>query len=220
MNLLSELVKEMSLESSEIENEIELYISVTDPKDLEKVAVRKEYQEQYGFKVPKSDTNTSESTHRIRYTITDDLQGNQETTYVYTFKMRQEDGTSLETNADVSEEVFRAFKLTADNRMVKRRYVVPANLAVVEGVMFEVDVFLSPDCKWVKVDVELPADVVLDATAIEDIQEKAILAIAHDHSDRVLVTPQDKAERNDRAKHAHEIMQEYAIELGPFTKES
>lgn len=147
------------------EKEYVFYAKLSDPTVLDK-ATRVEQQEQWSFKVPKTDKNALEGRLRIRKTT---VNGNVE--YVLTMKTElkapvasnEESNTSVapptqdmrEVGLNASEDAFQMFKLMADNGMIKTRYVLP-----IEGsdMVFEVDRFILPNeewSTWVKVDLEV-----------------------------------------------------------------
>lgn len=141
------------------------YAKLKDPSILEK-ATHVEAQEQWNFKVAKTDKNAAEGRLRVRKTTID---GKVE--YVLTIKTEQKalqaTTTQINTNTlsasqnlrevglEATEDVFEMFKLMADQGMIKTRYNLP-----VEGtdLVFEVDRFLLPNgefSEWVKVDLEV-----------------------------------------------------------------
>ncbi len=141
------------------------YAKLKDPSILEK-ATHTEAQEQWNFKVAKSDKNVAEGRLRVRKTTIDG-----KVDYVLTIKTEQKalqaTTTQINTNTllasqnlrevglEATEDVFEMFKLMADQGMIKTRYNLP-----VEGtnLVFEVDRFVLPNgefSEWVKVDLEV-----------------------------------------------------------------
>ena len=147
------------------EPEYVFYAKLSDPTVLDK-ATHIEQQEQWSFKVPKTDKNAAEGRIRIRKTTVDS-----KTEYVLTMKTdlkapvasNGENNTSVaaptqnmrEVGLNASEDAFQMFKLMSDQGMIKTRYVLP-----VEGsdMTFEVDRFILPNQEWstwVKIDMEV-----------------------------------------------------------------
>lgn len=219
-NLLQELTALLvtndhySTESTATENEIEIYVFKPDLELVTKSFISKEYQEQYGLFVPQDKHRSVASSHRVRYSIKYDSNGEDvETKYEYTMKVRQEDGTSSETNLVADRDMFNRFKLASDNGMQKTRYNVSAKLNEEQGAVFEIDVF--PQTPWVKIDLELPEDV--DITDEEIITN--LKTYISTYEDLVIVRPADKAANSPAAKKCKEIMNKHAILIGPFTVE-
>lgn len=133
--------------------------------------------------------------------------------------MRNEDGTDTEVEFHVDEIVYRNFKLLAENRLIKKRYMVPTHLSELNGSMYEVDVFQNKECPWVKIDLELPTGVILSEGTLGRIK-KSIHERFKGIEEYLVVTPDDKLNGTVSANTAHKIMDTYAVEVGPFIKES
>lgn len=148
-----------------IETEYVYYAKLKDISVLD-TATKVEDQEQWSFKVPKSDKNACEGRLRIRRTVID---GNEE--YVLTMKVdvkgagapNTQNNTSVpvasqsmrEVGVVASKDAFEMFKLMSDQGMLKTRYTLP-----VEGseMVFEVDRFKLENgdwAAWVKIDLEI-----------------------------------------------------------------
>lgn len=140
-----------------IERELVYYGKVVDFNEVREKAARWEEQEQWELKSPVG-------TGRIRVRCSHG-KGQDEalfTNFVMTTKIRKEDGTDIETEQDVSEDIFLAFKRLAPNGMRKTRYYYPFESNGVK-LIWEVDVFNDPENdgtphEWVKIDLELPTD--------------------------------------------------------------
>ena len=219
MSILTSILDEISTESISVENEVEIYIRTEDRDQFADLANVTIYQEQYGFKVDKSDTITSGSRHRVRYSIESAAGAELERTYLYCIKMRNEDGTDTELEFTVDDLVYRNFKLLADHRLIKKRYMVPTHLSELNGSMYEVDVFQNKECPWVKIDLELPTGVILSEGTLGRIK-KSIHERFKGIEEYLVVTPDDKLNGTVSANTAHKLMDTYAVEVGPFIKES
>ena len=157
--------EEQATGKANFEREYVFYAKLTDSSILEQ-ASHVESQEQWTFKIDKTDKNHCSGQIRIRRT--DD---NGKVSYVQTVKtpMKPLEGDSarsdatvpdasqnmLEVAIDASEDAFKQFKMIADQGMIKTRYTFP-----IEGteLKFEVDVFHLPNgekSQWVKVDLEV-----------------------------------------------------------------
>lgn len=143
-----------------VEYELEIYGRIVDFSEIEKAAVKSEYQEQYELKRPNG-------TIRVRMTKNDEG-----TTYTQTTKTwNRQRNKRKEAELEVPEHMFEHFKRLADSGMIKRRYFIPfaevieTNEAgeVRENLFWEVDVFEDRDGKrsdWCKIDLEgVPEDI-------------------------------------------------------------
>lgn len=106
-----------------IERELEFYGRIVDFGDIEKRAVKVEYQEQCEVK-------RKGGTLRVRMS----KQDNQDPVYSLTLKYRDaRDPTQKnEIPQEISEDMFTAFKTMADNMMIKRRFYIPMDVALEE----------------------------------------------------------------------------------------
>lgn len=203
----------MSMESSHVvndENEVEIYLHGIDQSTLADKAIHTEMQTQYGLFSVKTERNACASSHRVRETISTQA-GETTTTYEHTFKLHMADGKKPEHTVEIDREGFDMFRLAADSGMTKRRYLIPAGLELHPQVMFEVDVFADTD--WVKVDVELPEGVVVDkSTLIQRVDE-----VFPGYTDIIIVSPSDKAKKNEVALRAMSVMDKNGVLKGPFT---
>jgi hypothetical protein len=122
-----------------------------------------EHQEQWEFKIPKTDQNGGQGGIRIRKTQLINIRGKVAPEYVITTKVRKPDGSNTEVAVPTTEDNFEQFRVLSDRGMVKNRYeyviddgAVPAGLG--KGLKWEVDFFLKPDgtfFPWVKIDLEV-----------------------------------------------------------------
>lgn len=129
------------------EIEFQIYGLMVDPAELE-TAESSEVQEQWGCKVPKTDTNFCGCTSRVRSI-------NRGEQYIRTVKVKTPSGAEKEVENDSSYDEFLLAAMVGEHGMIKRRYRFP----VEGGLVYEVDVPLAPDGtmhKWVKIDLEIP----------------------------------------------------------------
>lgn len=212
--MLDRLLKNISTEAVAIENEVEVFVKTTNVDQFKALATIKTYQEQYSFKVDKTEDNTSDSRHRIRYSIEEVAGAELDRSYIYCIKMLNEDGTDTEIEFPVDELVYRHFKLTAQRRMIKIRYTIPTLLTGVE-----VDVFVNGKSPWVKVDIELDAKSIVSDELVKQILT-TFKSTFTDIEEIIVVTPLDRVSGTKDYKLTRKFMDQYAVELGPFIKES
>jgi hypothetical protein len=122
-----------------------------------------EHQEQWEFKIAKTDQNGGQGGIRIRKTQRINVRGHIPPEYVMTTKVRRPDGSNEEVPIPTTEANFEQFRMLSDRGMIKDRYeyaisddVVPPGLGT--GLKWEVDFFLKPDgtyFPWVKLDLEV-----------------------------------------------------------------
>jgi CYTH domain-containing protein len=137
------------------ECEYEIYGTIRDMSVLAS-AVRSELQEQWGVPIEKVKENAASGSLRVRLT------SNAKEVYVFTSKVKRESGND-EIEIEVTEDLFKHFKLFATQGMQKRRYFFP-----VEGTdfVYEVDVFFNPDGSpnpRVKIDLEIQDSAGIDS---------------------------------------------------------
>jgi hypothetical protein len=122
-----------------------------------------EHQEQWEFKIPKTDLNGGQGGIRVRKTQRINIRGKVPPEYVITTKVRKPDGSNTEVAVPTTEDNFEQFRVLSDRGMIKNRYefAIPDD-AVPPGVgtklRWEVDFFLKPDgtfFPWVKLDLEV-----------------------------------------------------------------
>ncbi|MCK9234768.1 MAG: hypothetical protein M0R77_00475 [Gammaproteobacteria bacterium] len=140
-------------EGTSVERELEIYALLDDLSVLTQ-ADAVEQQEQFSI-VPVIGEGHKGST-RVRKTINKDG-----TTFIHTTKVRQTDGSNLETEEETTEDMFNAYKALANDGLIKDRFFFP-----VKGhdLLWEVDVFPQDNgeyAQWVKIDLEIPEGVVL-----------------------------------------------------------
>ena len=106
-----------------IERELEFYGRIVDFGDIEKRAIKVEYQEQCEVK-------RKGGSLRVRMTKQDD----QDPVYSLTLKYRDQNEPTKknEIPQEISEDMFTAFKTMADNMMIKRRFYIPMDVALEE----------------------------------------------------------------------------------------
>lgn len=149
---LESLITSMEDGETQVEREYEIYGTVEDLKILKGLAERIEYQEQWGL--PSDRGNI-----RVRRTqVGDDI------TFTMTIKSKKKDG-NLETEMEVSEDTFVAFKSIVPDGLVKTRYVIPVKDSELK---LEVDVFTGDEgvCKVVKIDLEVAEGQEIDSIDI------------------------------------------------------
>jgi hypothetical protein len=122
-----------------------------------------EHQEQWEFKISKTDLNGGQGGIRIRKTQQIHIRGKVPPEYVITTKVRKPDGSNTEVAVPTTEDNFEQFRILSDRGMIKNRYeytipdeAVPVGLG--KGLKWEVDMFLKPDgtfFPWVKIDLEV-----------------------------------------------------------------
>jgi hypothetical protein len=138
------------------EREYEIYGTMRDMSALA-LAERSELQEQWGIPIDKVNGNAASGSVRVRLTTIADKPN-----YVFTSKVKR-DGDNSEVEFDVTEDLFKHFKLFATQGMIKRRYFFPVPDS---DTVYEVDVFSQPDgtlCPRVKIDLELTCPDEIDA---------------------------------------------------------
>lgn len=132
------------------------YARLSNPDDL-KTAASQEHQEQWEFKVPKTEKNGGSGSMRVRKTVI----GQNPAEYVFTVKtLASRDGDKIEVPVPTTEAMFCQFRLMSEKGMIKDRYIFP-----IEGtdLKWEVDMFLKPGGKigigpyheWCKIDLEV-----------------------------------------------------------------
>lgn len=108
--------------------------------ELEKAASW-EYQDQWGLKIAKGEKNAGAGQVRVRATYPggEGFMNLGDPKFVHTVKVNASDGGAFETEIEITEDYFKAFRLLAADGMQKDRYFFP-----VDGGVFEVDMFLLP----------------------------------------------------------------------------
>lgn len=128
------------------EIEFQIYGKMVDQSQLTGAA-SVEKQEQWSFKIPKTDSNASAAVVRVRSI-------NSGEQYIRTTKTKSPDGGDIEVEAVSSKDEFDQFALFADQGMIKDRYTFPVGKFV-----YEVDVFANTQGQYfpyVKIDLEIP----------------------------------------------------------------
>lgn len=100
-----------------------------------------EYQDQWGIKIGKGEKNAGAGQTRVRATYPggEGFMNLGEPKFEHTLKVNASDGGAFETEFEITEDYFKAFRLLASDGMQKDRYFFP-----VDGGVFEVDMFLLP----------------------------------------------------------------------------
>lgn len=130
------------------EKEMVIYGKIVNFEQL-KAAGRIVDQVQYELKISKTDKNAAAGSMRVRQETEND-----EVKYIHCIKNKLEDGSSIETETEATESMFKQFKYMCESGMSKTRFEFP-----IEGseCKWEVDVFKSVDgtmFEWVKIDLE------------------------------------------------------------------
>lgn len=172
---------EVSLESSNVEYEVEIYLDGFDLAEIQAKATSRESQDQWGIYVPKTDKNATSGNIRVRKTSYPD----DTVTYVMATKTELGEDGKDEFQLPTLVKQFEQFELLADQGLVKVRYTVPHELD--NGIKFnwEVDVFYNKHGElvpWAKIDAEIEK-----GTAI------APTDIPFAHTELLWVTPEAKA---------------------------
>ncbi len=136
-----------------LEKEYVYYARLEDVKVLA-TASHVEHHEQWEIRIPKTDKNASAMRVRVRKT-TDPKSPDSAPEYVETKKIKLASGGEQEIPTLSSEDAFNAFKLCAEQGMIKTRYTV-----AIEGRkgVWEIDTFAGKDGKmqpWCKLDYEV-----------------------------------------------------------------
>ena len=157
-----------------IERELEFYGRIVDFGDIEKRAVKVEYQEQCEVK-------RKGGSLRVRMTKQDD----QDPVYSLTLKYRDQNEPTKknEIPQEISEDMFTAFKTMADNMMIKRRFYIPMDVALEEDEVETPAEEESPDVETL--DEDLNAAETPEADSSEE---------STPTDDSVEETPQDEPE--------------------------
>lgn len=174
--LASRFMKASMEEASPVEMEYTFYGRVRDLRNLYKLAIRSERQEQWqtplgldkGVKARIRKTNDSE------YTLT-------------TKEKNMAGKGSLENTAIITEGLYNSLKKVSENGYIKTRYVIPIPGT---NLLWEVDVFKNnqgQDSDWVKIDLEVPA---IDTALPKDLPVPFIEFISHQSKS---LTPEEKA---------------------------
>lgn len=134
------------------ENEREFYVQISNFEQLKKAA-SVEKQEQWSFKIPKTDDNAGGGAIRARK-----IESNGVVKYVFTIKVILDQGLRDDCSVETTEDMFELFKVLCEKGMIKDRYNFP-----VEGtdLVYEVDLFRMPDgsyAPWAKIDLENPPE--------------------------------------------------------------
>lgn len=149
-----------SIESSDIEYEVEIYITGFDMDQIRSMSSSNERQEQWGIYVPKTAENASKGGVRVRKVEVDDT----DVEYILTSKCSLEERGNSEAEVSTNELMFDHFKHLADQGLIKHRFVIPQETSTGVKYTLEVDVFknkLGEMVPWLKVDAELPEGTVL-----------------------------------------------------------
>lgn len=218
-SLLDKLISSLpSLEASQNETEIEIYVLRPDLDTVSKICFSREHHVQYSLYVDKSSERTSACNQRVRETIhytpsSDDP----EVYYDYTMKIRQEDGSDTESTFDIDLDFFKQFSLVADRLMTKMRYFVPIKIDGYPGAHLQVDQFThQQEEAWVKIDLELPRGTGEKQISREQVVD-AVNSVIPTYDELLVVFPRDKIDGDEAAaKRAKEIMQLHGIVEGPF----
>ncbi len=193
-----------SLEASNNEREVEFWINQPNVDEIASMSVSKEFQEQWGVFVPKSNKNAAEGSIRVRQTISAD----QTVTYELTGKQFLPDGTKDEFPCQVDADLFKFFRYIADSGMKKDRYMIPVD---VEGnqLTLEVDVPYTKEgvADWIKVDLEFPEGYG-DLPSRNEL--KKLIPFSYE-GDCVVVTPTDKANKTPEANEGYKIAQQVMV---------
>jgi len=160
------LRKALALESEDISGkasmEIEkvFYGKLLDHAELLK-ASSKEHQEQWMLRISMTNMNAGSGSIRVRKTIAN-LSDTNTASYVLTTKLKTgTTGEQIETSVASSEDQFKAFKVLADEGMIKDRFNFPVEDS---SLVWEIDVFYAQGAEvgsgnyheYVKIDIELP----------------------------------------------------------------
>lgn len=160
------LSQEDHAESGQIGQEIEylFFYKLTDLSQLLK-APKIEEQEQYELVLPKAPESTQQGFLRVRSAR---LKGAESPTYTLTLKVA-EDGVKgrKEAPIEINQEFFELYRGLCPKGMTKTRFFFPVEGGEGRGpdgtdLVWEIDVFADPTtegaCPWVKVDLEVPAE--------------------------------------------------------------
>lgn len=187
-----------SMEAAVNENEVEFYIQKPNMDQIGSMSVGKEAQEQWGVFVPKSAKNAAEGSIRVRQIIKAD----EEPVYELTGKEFLPNGTKNEYDVEANADLFKFFRMIANDGMKKDRYFLPVEVNGT-NLTLEVDVPYEKTgvSEWIKVDLEFPEGFgsIPDRSALEK-----LIPFSYEGA-LVLVTPSDKAEKNEVATQGHEI---------------
>ena len=146
------------------EREYVFYARLKDVHILTSSNIAKEFHEQWSIKLNKEGMKA-----QIRVRKTTDVTG---ISYAQTIKIRNDTDQSTHGVEDdsvaleCSKDAFEAIRKLADSGMVKERYYLPlSNVDLPKQLFWEIDLFPTPDNStyydWVKIDLELPSDLVL-----------------------------------------------------------
>lgn len=163
---------------------------------------------------------------------------NSESTYVFTYKLKQEGDHLLQANQEfsvlVDKDFFEGFRHMGKKRLKKTRYVFPSKSVeltmVKEGgvktvvtlpeLKYEVDVYTKKDgtaSEWCKIDIELDAVLPIIGKETEGKPTRVIIKVAH-----LPFKPVDSMlSRTDNAEHKTLIGKIWDTEwnLSPFEEE-
>lgn len=183
-----------SFESTDVEFEYEVYLHNPDLEYIASNSPHKVLQEQYGIYVPKSDKNASTGSIRARKELF--LVDNQ-VNYEMTIKTKLKDGSNLESNVVITQEMYDQFTLLPDEGMRKLRCIVEAG----DDVQLEIDVFetLAGDpVEWVKIDIEMN-----DGERLTEERVKELIPFSYE--DIIIVSPGGKDENPELMKKLDEL---------------
>lgn len=126
--------------------------------EILKEANSSEFQEQWEIKLPKTDKNAAEGKARVRMTVTEGGQPD----FVLTFKTKAsaQNGDNIETAVQVTEDLFKQFRMMAEAGMRKQRFTYQVDGS---DLKWEVDMFYKPGAQpgsndfwdWAKIDLEV-----------------------------------------------------------------
>lgn len=175
-----------SKQNSEIE--VAVYGKITDPEGLKHAA-----------EVIQQEQIESEFFNGVRCRVRKETKGT-ETSYTFTYKVKQEDNDVVQSNKEfniaVDQDFFEGFRNVAKKRLKKTRYVFYSKLVeltlIKEGgaksvvtlpqVKYEVDVYNKKDgttSEWCKIDVELDAILPTIGKETEGKSTRVIVKVSH-----------------------------------------
>lgn len=173
MSLAEAFIGVMALEElpadgkARVEREFTYYAKLVDEAQLEKADSRED-QEQWSIRVAPSDKVTFAGELRVRRC---EKPGEQPRFILTSKTFKVGDFGKVESETEVSEDMFLQFRKLSNSGMIKTRYCF--NRA--DGLVWEVDVYKSPDGQridWVKIDLEVkddrepPRDFPVDVTEV------------------------------------------------------
>jgi hypothetical protein len=190
MKLFKAVFEEADVNQSKKNSEIEVavFAKMTDPEGLKQAS-----------EIIEQEQIESQFFNGTRCRVRKETK-NSETTYTFTYKLKQEGDELLQSNQEfsvlVDKDFFEGFRHMGKKRLKKTRYVFPSKsveltmvkedgvktVVTLPELKYEVDVYTKEDgttSEWCKIDIELDAVLPIIGKETEGKSTRVIIKVAH-----------------------------------------